>query len=114
LKWAPKYNLHKLLHDTIAGFTVALTVLPQSLAYATVAGLPPLFGLYSSFWGPFVYIIFGSTAAINVGPSAIQSILTYKYTVGKPEEYAIFLTAVTAVFTLVMGIFRLGQSPIKF
>lgn len=131
LKWGPQYNVQKLISDSIAGFTVALTLLPQALTYATVAGktnyqspigilscdlnvytffqgLPPIYGLYSSFVGPFVYIIFGSTTAINVGPAAIQSIVTYKYTAGKPPEYAVFLCFVTAVFTLVMGIFRLG------
>jgi hypothetical protein len=53
------------------------------VAYATVAGLPPIYGLYSSFVGPFVYILFGGTKAITIGPTAIQSILTNKYTFGK-------------------------------
>jgi hypothetical protein len=44
IKWAPKYNIHMLVSDTIAGVTVALTVLPQALAYATVANLPPIVG----------------------------------------------------------------------
>jgi len=70
------------------------------------------YGLYSSFVGCFVYIFFGSTKAITIGPTAIQSILTYKYTFGKPPEYAVFLCFVTAVVTMAMGIFRLGMLPI--
>ncbi|XP_021956171.1 sodium-independent sulfate anion transporter [Folsomia candida] len=108
LIWGPKYTRQKAMADLIAGVTVGLTVLPQGLAYATVAGLPPIYGLYSSFVGPFVYILFGGTKAITIGPTAIQSILTNKYTFGKPPEYAVFLCAVTAVVTMIMGVFKMG------
>lgn len=138
--WGPQYTRKKAIADLIAGVTVGLTVLPQGLAYATVAGLPPIYGLYSSFVGPFVYILFGGTKAITIGsfiylisrtwninhwnilyilfyiglgPTAIQSILTNKYTFGKPPEYAVFLCAVTAVVTLFMGIFKLGKCLIQ-
>ncbi|CAG7668207.1 unnamed protein product [Allacma fusca] len=108
LKWGPKYTKQKAVADLIAGLTVGLTILPQGLAYATVAGLPPIYGLYSSFVGCFVYIFFGSTKAITIGPTAIQCVLTNKYTSGRSPQYAVFLSFVTAVVTLFMGIFRLG------
>lgn len=87
---------------------MGLTVLPQALAYATVAGLPPIYGLYSSFVGPLIYIFFGGTKAINIGPTAINSILTYKYTRGKSPEYAVFLTFITGFVCTLMAIFKLG------
>ncbi|CAL8073740.1 unnamed protein product [Orchesella dallaii] len=106
--WAREYTLQKAVADLIAGVTVGLTVLPQALAYATVAGLPPIYGLYSSFVGPLIYIILGGTKAITIGPTAINSILTNKYTYGKSPEYAVFLTFVTGVVCTLMAVFKLG------
>lgn len=55
INWLPKYNLEYAVRDLIAGLTVGLTVIPQGLAYAILAGLPSQYGLYSSFMGVFVY-----------------------------------------------------------
>ncbi|EDO34158.1 predicted protein, partial [Nematostella vectensis] len=72
-KWLSKYNLHFLQCDLIAGLTVGLMVVPQGLAYALVAGLPPQYGLYSAFMGCFVYCVFGTSKDITLGPTAIMS-----------------------------------------
>ena len=55
ITWAPSYNGEKAIRDLIAGLTVGLTVIPQGLAYAVLAGLPTQYGLYSSFMGVFIY-----------------------------------------------------------
>ncbi|KAJ8959235.1 hypothetical protein NQ318_022498 [Aromia moschata] len=89
LKWGPKYNTRNLLSDTIAGFTVGLTVMPQALAYATLGGLEPQYGLYSAFAGCFVYAIFGSIKDITIGPTALMALMTYQQVVGRNTDYAI-------------------------
>lgn len=67
LKWLPTYRLSYLFYDFIAGLTVGLTAIPQGIAYAIVAGLPPQYGLYSGFVGSFVYLIFGSSKDVTIG-----------------------------------------------
>lgn len=67
LKWVPTYKLSYLFYDFIAGLTVGLTAIPQGIAYAIVAGLPPQYGLYSGFIGSFVYLIFGSSKDVTIG-----------------------------------------------
>ncbi|CAG7719732.1 unnamed protein product [Allacma fusca] len=108
LKWLPNYTLQKLVADIIAGFTVGLTILPQGLAYATVGGLPPQYGLYSGFIGCFVYILVGGTPQVTVGPTAVMAIINYTYTRGKPAAYAVTLCFLTGVVTLLMGVLQLG------
>ncbi|XP_037899592.1 sodium-independent sulfate anion transporter-like, partial [Glossina fuscipes] len=75
LVWLPKYNSKFLMSDFVAGLTVGLTAIPQAIAYATVAGLLPQYGLYSAFMGCFVYIIFGTCKDITVGPTAITALM---------------------------------------
>ncbi|KAG7173870.1 Sodium-independent sulfate anion transporter-like 1 [Homarus americanus] len=80
-KWLPNYKLEYLGGDVMAGFTVGLTVIPQGIAYAAVAGLPAnlnLYGLYR-LMGCFVYMIFGSCKDITIGPTAIMAIMTHEY-----------------------------------
>lgn len=66
-KWAPNYKGTYLINDFVAGLTVGLTAIPQGIAYAIVAGLPPQYGLYSGFMGSFVYLVFGSCKDITIG-----------------------------------------------
>ncbi|ODM96573.1 Sodium-independent sulfate anion transporter [Orchesella cincta] len=108
IRWLPKYDTEKLVADIVAGFTVGLTILPQGLAYATVGGLPPQYGLYSGFVGCFVYILLGGTGEVTVGPTAVMAIITFTYTHGKPPAYAVILCFLTGIVTLLMGVFQLG------
>ena len=62
--------------DLIAGITVALVLIPQSLAYAQLAGLPPHYGLYAAFLPPIVAAIFGSSRQLATGPVAVLSLMT--------------------------------------
>ncbi|XP_026830710.1 sodium-independent sulfate anion transporter isoform X2 [Ooceraea biroi] len=110
LSWLPRYNGQDALGDLVAGITVGLTVIPQSLAYSNVAGLPAQYGLYGSFLGCFIYIIFGSCKDIPMGPTAIISLLTYQTVshLESPVEHAILLCFIVGIVELIMGIFGLG------
>ena len=108
LNWLPKYNTADAIGDLVAGITVGLTVIPQSLAYSNVAGLPTEYGLYGSFLGCFVYIIFGSCKDVPVGPTAIASLLTFQAVSGKGPAHAILLCFLTGILELLMGLLGLG------
>jgi SulP family sulfate permease len=69
--WLAKYNRDDLPGDTIAGAVVAITLIPQAMAYSTLAGLPPQMGLYTSLLPPIMYSILGSSRTMGVGPVAI-------------------------------------------
>ncbi|CAI5504846.1 unnamed protein product [Closterium sp. Naga37s-1] len=77
-KWMAAYNLRDdLLADLIAGISVGTMLVPQSMSYAKLAGLPPIYGLYSAFVPILSYVVFGSSRQLAVGPVAIVSILTF-------------------------------------
>lgn len=104
----PKYNSSSAVGDLVAGITVGLTVIPQSLAYANIAGLPAQYGLYGSFLGCFLYIFLGSCKDVPVGPTAIASLLTHQAIKDKGHEYATLLCLLTGIIHLVMAMFGLG------
>ncbi|XP_043502293.1 sodium-independent sulfate anion transporter-like [Polistes fuscatus] len=108
LNWLRLYSLGKCLQDILAGFTVGLTVIPQGIAYATVAGLPPQYGLYSSFMGCFVYLVFGSTKEVTVGPTAIMALLSQHHVVKLGEDIAVLICFLSGCVITAMGIFQLG------
>jgi len=105
--WIPKYSLHWLQCDIIAGLTVGLTVIPQGLAYAQIADLPVQYGLYSAFMGGFVYCILGTSKDVTLGPTAIMSLLVHSYGDGDPVQVLI-LTLLSGCIQFVMGVFHLG------
>ncbi|XP_047529589.1 sodium-independent sulfate anion transporter-like [Vanessa atalanta] len=105
--WLPQYNAEKAIGDVIAGITVGLTVIPQSLAYSNIAGLPPQYGLYGSFFGCFIYILLGGCRAVPAGPTAIASLLTWQVAGGVVEK-AILLNFLTGLVELLMGVLGLG------
>ncbi len=113
--WLQHYQAKHLSHDVLAGVIFTILVIPQSLAYALLAGLPPHFGLYVSIFPVLAYIIFGSSMVQAVGPVAITAIMTYSIlspmaTPGSSEY--IMLSASLALFSglilLLFGWFRLG------
>lgn len=107
LNWLPKYNGQDVVGDLIAGFTVGLTVIPQALAYAGIAGLDAQYGLYGSFLGCFIYILLGSSKDVPVGPTAIASLLTYQIAKGSWQK-ATLLCFISGLVELLMGFFGLG------
>lgn len=115
LNWAKDYNRGTLTNDLVAAVIVTIMLIPQSLAYALLAGLPPEMGLYASILPLVAYAIFGTSRALAVGPVAVVSLMTAA-AVGNlalqgTAEYAlaaITLAFMSGVMLLVMGVFRLG------
>ncbi|XP_074040606.1 sodium-independent sulfate anion transporter isoform X3 [Leptinotarsa decemlineata] len=108
LDWLPRYDGACAVGDFVAGITVGLTLIPQALAYYSIVGLPPQYGLYSSFVGCFVYIIFGSCKDVPFGPSAINALLTAQAVKGRGPEHAILLCFLIGLVQILMGLLGLG------
>jgi len=105
--WLPKYSLDSLLRDIIAGVTVGLMVVPQGLAYATIANLPVQYGLYSAYLGCFVYCILGGSKDVTLGPTAIMSLMVNRFAKGE-ALHAIALTLYCGIIQCLLGTLRLG------
>ncbi|XP_076162728.1 sodium-independent sulfate anion transporter [Ptiloglossa arizonensis] len=108
LNWLPKYTRFDGLSDLVAGVSLGLTLIPQSIAYAALAGLTAQYGLYSCFVGAFVYIIFGTIREVSIGPSSLMSLLTVAYTRNMPVDFIILFTFLAGCVELMMGVLRLG------
>lgn len=108
LRWLPEYNAQTAVSDLVAGVTVGLTVIPQAIAYSNVAGVPPQYGLYSSFMACFVYTVFGSCKDSPIGPTAIMAILTRENLHNMGAQGAVLLCFLTGCVQLIMGVAQLG------
>ena len=75
LNWVQDYSKNKLKGDFFAGLTVGVLLIPQSMAYALIAGLPVIYGLYASIVPQVIYAFFGSSNRLSVGPTAMDSLL---------------------------------------
>ena len=115
LQWSKTYDRETLTSDSVAALIVTIMLIPQSLAYALLAGLPPEMGLYASILPLVAYAIFGTSRVLAVGPVAVVSLMTAA-AVGNmalqgTAEYAaaaIVLAFMSGLILLVMGVFRLG------
>lgn len=108
LSWLPDYDKSKAIRDLIAGITLGLTMVPQSLAYANLANVPAQYGLYSAFMGSLVYVVLGTVKEVSIGPTSLMSIITVSYTYEKPVEYVIIMTFVCGLVEFLMGVLKLG------
>ena len=115
LKWTGELrNKETLRADIVAGITVALVLVPQSMAYAQLAGLPVYYGLYASFLPPIIAALFGSSRQLATGPVAVVSLMTaaaLQPLATSPETYlayALLLAFMVGVFQLFLGLFKLG------
>lgn len=115
LSWLKDYDKNKLYKDFIAGITVAIILIPQVMAYAILAGLPPVYGLYAAFLGTAVASLWGSSRHLSTGPAALVSflVLTALVPIATPESpefiaLAIILALIIGLIQLLMGIFKLG------
>ena len=115
LEWFKGYSVENLRVDAVSGLTVALVLIPQSMAYAQLAGLPPYYGLYASFLPPMIAALFGSSRQLATGPVAVVSLMTSASleplaTAGSEGyiAYAIMLALMVGVFQFSLGILRLG------
>lgn len=114
LRWFP-YKGNAVHADIIAGITVALVLIPQSMAYAQLAGLPAYHGLYAAFLPGIIAALWGSSNQLATGPVAVVSLLTASALLPFAElgsdqfiALAIFLAFLVGVFQLALGVFRLG------
>lgn len=108
INWLPKYDRSKAIGDLIAGITLGLTVIPQSLAYANLAGVPAVYGLYSAFMGSIVYVFFGTVKEVSIGPTSLMALIILQYTFQKPIQYVIIMSFVCGILEFLMGVFKLG------
>lgn len=115
LDWARRYDRETLVSDLLAALIVTIMLIPQSLAYALLAGLPPAVGLYASVAPLVLYAIFGSSRVLAVGPVAVVSLMTAAAigehaAVDSPAYWsaAMTLAFLSGVMLLAMGVLRLG------
>ena len=115
LNWLPSYKKEFFKGDLVAGLTVGVMLIPQGMAYAMLAGLPPIYGLYASIIPLILYAIFGTSRQLAVGPVAMVSLLVAAgvgaIAAQGTEQYialAIMLALMVGVIQLLMGVFKLG------
>ena len=115
LDWGRRYNSASMMDDGVAAIIVAIMLIPQSLAYALLAGLPAEMGLYASIFGLLVYGLFGTSTSLSVGPVAVISLMTAAALervaqAGSPDyiDAAYTLAFLCGVLLLFLGVLRLG------
>lgn len=115
LSWLPSYKSSFLKGDLTAGITVAVMLIPQGMAYAVLAGLPPVYGLYASTIPLILYSIFGTSRELAVGPVAMVSLIVFAGigAIAEPGsdrfiQLALLATLGVGFVQLLMGAFRMG------
>lgn len=115
LLWLPRVNRSTMQHDLVAGLTGAIVVLPQGVAFATIAGMPPEYGLYAGMVPAIIAALFGSSWHLVSGPTTAASIVLFsslsEWAEPGSAEYvglALTLTLMVGAIQLFMGIARLG------
>tara|TARA_B100000497_G_C7668219_1_gene403043 strand:- start:72 stop:1802 length:1731 start_codon:yes stop_codon:yes gene_type:complete len=115
LEWLPNYNSSRFKGDFIAGITVSIILIPQGIAYALIAGLPPIYGLYCALVPQLVYAIFGSSRQVAIGPVAMDSLIVATgvstLALAGSDSYiaiAILLAFMVGTIQFLLGVFRLG------
>ncbi|CAG4990763.1 unnamed protein product [Colias eurytheme] len=108
LEWAPKYDRTNAIADLIAGITLGLTLVPQSIAYASLANLPVQYGLYSAFMGTMLYMFLGTVKEVSIGPTSLMALLTLQICRGLPIEFVVLLTFLSGCVVFIMGLLKLG------
>lgn len=115
MDWIFNYKREYLNGDIFAGITVGIMLIPQGMAYALIAGLPPVYGLYASIVPQIIYAISGTSRQLSIGPSAMDSLLVAAGISVLASEgtdayigFAILLAFFTGLLQLLLGIFRMG------
>ncbi len=115
LEWLPNYKKEWLKGDISAGLTVGVMLIPQGIAYALIAGLPPIYGLYTALIPQIVYAIFGTSRQLAVGPVAMDSLIVAAGVATLAQigtdlfiEFAILLAFMMGALQIAFGVFRLG------
>src|SRR5512135_1134161 len=115
LSWWPQVNRHTLKDDLLAGLTVALVAIPQSLAYAQLSGVPAYYGLYAALIPVIVGALFGSSLILSTGPVAMTSLLTAAsimplaaYGTEQFYSYVILMALLSGLLQIGLGLARMG------
>lgn len=121
LGWLPKLNRQIILGDFLAGLTNAIIVLPQGIAYAIIAGLPPEYGLYAATVPAIIAALFGSSYHLISGPTVAMSLVVFtnlkilaplgaENFIGSPEfiKLALTMTLLAGLFQFTLGLIRFG------
>lgn len=115
LDWGRRYDRATLTSDLVAAVVVTIMLIPQSLAYATLAGLPPQMGLYASILPLVAYALFGTSRTMAIGPVAVVSLMTAAAAsrVAEPGsaayiQAALLLALISGLMMVAMGLLRLG------
>lgn len=115
IQWFKNYNTDILKSDLLAAMIVTALLIPQGLAYALVAGLPPVMGLYASILPIMLYAFLGGSPTLSIGPVAILSMMTFAFLsplfpVGSNEyiQAACLLTLLTGIISMILGFLRFG------
>lgn len=112
--WLPSYNPRWLLHDTLAGLTVGVLLIPQSLAYAKIATIPGEYGLMSSWLPNFLYFIMGTSKDLSTGPTSLMGLLTAEIIRDttrhgyKPQAIASAVAMSVGIYSMAIGLLKLG------
>ena len=114
-QWLKHYDTPTFKSDLLASFIVIAMLVPQGMAYAMLAGLPPITGLYASIIPMIIYAIIGGSPTLSIGPVAIISMMTFAtlnsmFEVGSPVyiQAACLLALMVGVISLLLGLFRFG------
>jgi SulP family sulfate permease len=115
LDWLPNYKKEFFKNDLGAGLAVGIMLIPQGIAYAMIAGLPPIYGLYTAMIPQIIYAIFGTSRQLSVGPVAMDSLIVASGVATLAEigtehfiEFAILLAFMIGVLQVLFGFFKLG------
>ena len=115
LGWLPHYQRQHLRGDLVAGLTVGFMLIPQGMAYAMIAGMPPIYGLYAAIVPMLAYSIFGTSRQLSVGPVALDSLLVASglsaFAVAGSADYvqlAFLLAVLVGLAQLTAGFLRMG------
>lgn len=115
LQWLSNYKKTDFSKDLVAGLTVGIILIPQAMAYAMIAGLPPVYGLYASIFPLFIYMLLGTSKNLGIGPVAMDSLLVAAglgtLVIGNTVDYialAILLAFLVGVIQFFLGFFRMG------
>lgn len=115
LLWLKNYSVSTFKNDLVAGLTIGVMLIPQSMGYAVLAGLPPEVGLYAAIFPPLLYALLGTSNKISVGPVALDAILILSglsvlAEPGSPQylQLAVELTLMVGLLQFIFGVLRFG------
>ena len=114
LEWLRGYNRESLINDALAAIIVTIMLIPQSLAYALLAGLPAEMGLYASILPLIAYALFGSSRTLSVGPVAVASLMTASAVGAVASQGAVDYASAATLLALLGGLMLIAMGLLKF